>query len=145
MQSGIILKCIQTNNRVLYLPMWRLKFGQKYPGGAGSNQLGEEKNNIIIIKHEQAFAVTAPGLRKASLHNTFMNNWLFKIVSLLPFPIFSFFLCFHFFFFISICMFVCFFAQNVLLNSSTSHCKRSEVFSKSKSCFKDWTSLIPVK
>lgn len=144
MQSGIILKCTQTNNRVLYLPMWRLRFGQKYPGGAGSNQLGEEKNNIIIIKHEQAFAVTAPGLRKAFLHNTFMNNWLFKIVSLLPFPISSFFLCFHFFFYFNLHVF--FFSPRKYC-STLQHliAKDQKFFSKSKSCFKDWTSLIPVK
>lgn len=54
------------------------------------------------------------------------------------FPLFSFLFLFQFAWFF-------FSTQKVLLNSSTSHCKRSEVFSNSKSCFKDWTSLIPVK
>lgn len=60
---------------------------------------------------------------------------------------FSHFLFFPLFSFLFLFQFACFFfsTQKVLLNSSTSHCKRSEVFSNSKSCFKDWTSLIPVK
>lgn len=103
----------------------------------------KKKTTSSLLSMSKLLQSQPLGLGKLSFITLSWTTGFLKLslCCLFPFSLFSFvFISF----FISICM-VFFSTQKVLLNSSTSHCKRSEVFSKSKSCFKDWTSLIPVK
>lgn len=103
----------------------------------------KKKTTSSLLSMSKLLQSQPLGLGKLSFITLSWTTGFLKLslCCLFPFSLFSFvFISF----FISICMFF-FFTQKVLLNSSTSHCKRSEVFSNSKSCFKDWTSLIPVK
>lgn len=103
----------------------------------------KKKTTSSLLSMSKLLQSQPLGLGKLSFITLSWTTGFLKLslCCLFPFSLFSFvFISF----FISICM-VFFFTQKVLLNSSTSHCKRSEVFSNSKSCFKDWTSLIPVK
>lgn len=86
----------------------------------------KKKTTSSLLSMSKLLQSQPLGLGKLSFITLSWTTGFLKLslCCLFPFSLFSFvFISF----FISICMFF-FFTQKVLLNSSTSHCKRSEVF-----------------